>query len=192
MSDLTLFIGDKDLSSWSLRPWLVMKHAGVEFTERMIRLDQPETKTVIADASPSKRVPCLMDGALAVWESLSICEYLAEKFPGKHLWPADSDARAVARSVSCEMHAEFSALRTIWPMHFAREGMRHTTHGVQSDIGRIIEIWESCRRDFGEAGGGPFLLAPFRSPMRCSPLSSRALRPMGRCRCPSAPERGWR
>jgi glutathione S-transferase len=164
MSALTLIIGDKNLSSWSLRPWLAMKHSGIAFTERTIRLDQPTTKAELADVSPSSRVPCLLDGALTVWDSLSICEYLAEKFPEKGLWPADAAARATARSASAEMHSGFSGLRSLWPMHFAREGMRHTTHGIEDDVARVVEIWESCRRDFGAAanhGGGPFLFGRF-------------------------------
>lgn len=159
MSDLILFIGDKNLSSWSLRPWLVMKHAGIEFTERKIRLDRPETKSELADVSPSLRVPCLLDENLTVWDSLSICEYLAEKYPDKKLWPVDAAARATARSVSAEMHSGFQGLRSLWPMHFSRENMRHTTHGIEDDLRRIAEIWDSCRRDFGN--GGKFLFGDF-------------------------------
>lgn len=159
MSGLILYIGDKNLSSWSLRPWLLMKQAGVSFAERVIRLDRPQTRAELADVSPSLRVPCLLDNELTVWDSLSICEYLAEKFPEKNLWPADRAARATARSVSAEMHSGFSGLRTLWPMHFTREGMRHTTHGIQDDIARIAEIWEGCRRDHGN--GGAFLFGGF-------------------------------
>lgn len=159
MTELTLIIGDKNLSSWSLRPWLVMKHAGIDFTERLVRLDRPETKAELADLSPSLKVPCLLDRELTVWDSLAICEYLAEKFPEKRLWPADRAARATARSVAAEMHSGFSTLRLLWPMHFARENLRLTTHGFQDDIARIIEIWEMCRRDFGN--GGDFLFGDF-------------------------------
>ncbi|MFZ5615829.1 MAG: glutathione S-transferase family protein [Pseudomonadota bacterium] len=159
MDGLVLYIGDKNLSSWSLRPWILMKHAGIHFRERMIRLDRPETRAELADVSPSVRVPCLLDDDLTVWDSLSICEYLAEKFPEKGLWPEDRSARATARSVSAEMHSGFSGMRSLWPMHFVREGMRHTTHGIEGDIARIVEIWENCRRDFGR--GGPFLFGKF-------------------------------
>ncbi len=164
MAGLILHIGDKNLSSWSLRPWLLMKHAGIGFTERVIRLDRPTSKAELADISPSSRVPCLLDDELVVWDSFAICEYLAEKFPEKSLWPADRAARATARSVSAEMHSGFSALRTLWPMHFAREGMRHTTHGIEDDIARLIEIFETCRRDYGAVaknGDGPFLFGRF-------------------------------
>lgn len=159
MTDLTLVIGDKNLSSWSLRPWLVMKHSGIAFSERLVRLDLPTTKAELADLSPSLKVPCLLDKDLAVWDSLAICEYLNEKFPEKKLWPADRAARATARSVSAEMHSGFQSLRTVWPMHFVRENMRHTTHGIQDDIARIAEIWDGCRRDFGN--GGRFLFGEF-------------------------------
>jgi glutathione S-transferase len=156
---LTLVIGDKNLSSWSLRPWLAMKQAGIPFTERLVRLDRPETKTEIAKHSPSGRVPCLIDGGTAIWDSLSIAEYLAETFPEKGLWPDAQKPRAIARSVSAEMHSGFQALRSFWPMNFAREGMRHMTYGVDGDIARIAGIWETCRRDFG--AGGPFLFGRF-------------------------------
>lgn len=164
MSAFALIIGDKNLSSWSLRPWLALKQTGIPFTERLVRLDRPQTKAEIMKVSPSGRVPCLVDGDIAIWDSLSILEYLAEKFPQKGLWPADANARAFARSVSAEMHSGFSNLRTLWPMNFAREGMRHLAHGIDGDIARIVEIWERCRRDFGAApdhGGGPFLFGRF-------------------------------
>ncbi len=156
---LTLVIGDKNLSSWSLRPWLLMREAGIPFTERLVRLDRPETKAEIAKYSPSGRVPCLIDGETAIWDSLSIADYLAEKFPEKALWPLDARSRAVARSVAAEMHSGFGALRGFWPMNFTREGMRHLTGGVEGDIARIAAIWETCRRDFG--AGGPFLFGRF-------------------------------
>lgn len=156
---LTLVIGDKNLSSWSLRPWLLMKQAGIPFTERLVRLDRPETKAEIATVSPSGRVPCLIDGETAIWDSLSIAEYLHEKFAGKALWPADARARAIARSVSAEMHSGFGALRSFWPMNFAREGMRHMTGGIDGDIARIAAIWDGSRRDFGR--DGPFLFGRF-------------------------------
>lgn len=159
MSRLTLVIGDKNLSSWSLRPWLAMKQAGIAFEERKILLDRPETKAEIKKYSPSGRVPCLIDGDIAIWDSLAICEYLAEKFPEKHLWPIDPKARAVARSVSAEMHSGFQNLRNLWPMNFSREGMRHLTYGIDDDIRRIADIWENARREHG--AGGPFLFGGF-------------------------------
>ena len=156
---LTLVIGDKNLSSWSLRPWLTLRQADIPHKEHLVRLDRPGTKSEIAKYSPSGRVPCLIDGDIAIWDSLAIAEYLAEKFPEKGLWPADPKARAVARSVSAEMHSGFQALRSFWPMNFTREGMRHMTYGIEGDIGRIAGIWETCRRDFGQ--DGPFLFGRF-------------------------------
>jgi glutathione S-transferase len=156
---LTLVIGDKNLSSWSLRPWLLMKQAAIPFTERLVRLDRPETKREIAKYSPSGRVPCLIDGETAIPDSLAIAEYLAEKFSDKALWPADARARAIARSVSAEMHSGFAALRAFWPMNFSREGMAHLTSGIDGDIARIGAIFESCRREFGQVG--PFLFGRF-------------------------------
>lgn len=159
MSDLVLYIGDKNLSSWSLRPWLAAKVAGIAFSERLIRLDQKNTKKEILEVSPSGRVPCLKDGAVIVWDSLAICEYLAERFPEKRLWPENAAARATARSVSSEMHSGFSDLRGRWPMKFAQQSLRASTEGIEKDIARIIEIWESCRRDYGREG--PFLFGRF-------------------------------
>ncbi len=156
---LTLVIGDKNVSSWSLRPWLLLKQAGIPFTEHQIRLDRPDTKAEISKVSPSGRVPCLIDGDLAIWDSLSIAEYLAERFPDMALWPQDARARAIARSVCAEMHSGFQGLRSLWPMNFAREGMRHLTYGIDGDIARIGEIWERCRRDFGREGA--FLFGAF-------------------------------
>ncbi len=158
MSSLVLHIGDKELSSWSLRPWLVMKMAGIGFEERIVRLDRPETKAAIGAVSPSSKVPCLVDGDLVVWDSLAICEYLAEQ-SDEPLWPEERGARAVARAAAAEMHSGFQALRTKWPMQFSKESLRRSTEGVEGDIARIAEIWETCRRDFGDAG--PFLFGRF-------------------------------
>ncbi len=115
MNELTLIIGNKNYSSWSLRPWLAMKQAGIEFTEKLIPLFDENWEAEIPRHSPSLKVPVLECGSLSVWESLAILEFLAEKFPGAHLWPADFEARAVARAVSAEMHAGFVALRTHMP-----------------------------------------------------------------------------
>jgi glutathione S-transferase len=160
MTELILTIGDKNLSSWSLRPWLLLKQAGVPFTEDNIKLDQPETRKTLAEKSPSGLVPFLNHGDVRVWDSLAIAEYVSEQFPEKQLWPEDRAARAVARSVSAEMHSSFSALRTVWPMLFTREGLElSTAGGVQRDIDRINAIWTECRKRFG--GGGNFLFGNF-------------------------------
>jgi len=164
VTDLVLTIGDKNLSSWSLRPWLLLTQAGIPFTEQNIKLDQPETRKILSEKSPSGLVPFLTHGDVSIWDSLAISEYVAEQFPKKQLWPAEAQTRAVARSVACEMHSGFATLRTLWPMHFLREGMQHlTTGGVQRDIDRINQIWTDCRTRFGEAAGGDegFLFGAF-------------------------------
>lgn len=161
MPDLTLYIGDKNLSSWSLRPWLIMKQAGIPFAEKTIRLDRPGTKASILERSPSGLVPCLVDGDLVIWDSLAIAEYLAETFPRKNLlWPADRAARARARSISAEMHSGFTELRKNWPLKFSSIGLKHDPPaGVARDLERIAAIWTQTRRDFG--AGGPFLFGAF-------------------------------
>lgn len=160
MDEMSLTIGDKNLSSWSFRPWILMTHAGIPFTENNIALDRPETRSVLKERSPSGLVPFLRHGAVEVWDSLAIMEYLADVYPDKALWPSSRDARALARTVSAEMHSGFSALRTVWPMMFTREGLRHTTAGgVARDIARIDALWSQCRSRFG--GDGPFLFGAF-------------------------------
>ena len=158
MSDLTLVIGNRNYSSWSLRAWLLLKRLGVEFREVLIRLDTPATKDEIEKYGPSGRVPVLLDGELCVWDSLAICEYVAE-LTGRG-WPAGRAARAVARSVCAEMHSGFVNLRTEWPMN-ARARNRRTvsTPGLESDIDRVDEIWNDCRRRFGAAG--PWLFGEY-------------------------------
>ncbi len=164
MTDLTLTIGDKELSSWSLRPWLAMKVAGVPFTEETIRLDRPESRGDLNARSPSGLVPFLThaadDGERRIWDSLAICEYVNDLYPEKSLWPQDTAARGVARAVSAEMHSGFSALRTVWPMMFTRRDLRHTTSGgVKRDLTRIFDLWRLCRTEFGS--GGDFLFGAF-------------------------------
>lgn len=157
---MKIVLGNKNFSSWSLRPWLVLAQADIPHEEVVIPLDQPTTAAAIARYSPAGRVPVLVDGDLTVWDSLAICEYLAERFPEKRLWPADRAARAVARSVSAEMHSGFTELRTHCPMKF-KEAFppRPLAREVQADVDRIVAIWEDCRRRFG--AGGPFLFGAF-------------------------------
>lgn len=164
MNDLTLTIGDKNFSSWSFRSWFLMRHAEMPFTEEQILLDRPETRKSLAEKSPSGMVPFLAhqraDGEIKIWDTLAIAEYLNELYPEKALWPSDAQKRAFARSVSAEMHSGFSALRTVWPMYFTREGLRHLTNGgVQRDIDRINDIWTTCRSRYG--AGGSFLFGDF-------------------------------
>jgi glutathione S-transferase len=155
MAPLTLVIGNKNYSSWSLRPWLFMKHQGVAFDEVLIPLDTPSTREDIDKYGPSGRVPVLRKGTLAIWDSLAICEYIAEVTGGG--WPKDPLTRAIARSVSAEMHSGFSNLRTLWPMN-ARARNRRTavTVGLEADIERIDEIWNDCRARFGAGGSWLF------------------------------------
>lgn len=160
MSALTLVIGNKNYSSWSMRPWLALAQTGAAFDEIVIPLNRPETATSIAAHSPSGKVPVLRDGALTVWESLAIIEYLAERFPQAGLWPAAADARAIARAVSAEMHAGFQALRMHMPMNIrAALPGRGRADGVEADIARITAIWRDCRSHFG--GDGAFLFGAF-------------------------------
>jgi glutathione S-transferase len=158
MAPLTLVIGNKNYSSWSLRAWLFMKHAGVEFEEILIRLDTAETRDDMERYGPSGRVPVLRHGKLCVWDSLAICEYVAELTGGG--WPKGREARAVARSVSAEMHSGFTTLRSLWPMN-ARARNRRTavTAALEADIERIDEIWNDCRGRFG--AGGPWLFGEY-------------------------------
>ena len=155
---MKLVIGDHNYSSWSLRPWLALKQAGVSFTEIGVRLHSPETKREILKHSPSGKVPCLIDGETVVWDSLAICEYVAEQVPA--LWPADRARRAEARAVSAEMHSGFMALRKGMPMDVrgSRPDLPRDAE-IDADIARIIAIWEDCRARF--AADGPFLFGAF-------------------------------
>ncbi|WP_305824913.1 glutathione S-transferase family protein [Massilia brevitalea] len=147
---LTLVIGNKNISSWSMRPWVAAVAFNIPFTEVRLLLDQPDTATNIANYSQAGRVPVLLAGEMTIWDSLAICEYLAEQFPDKHLWPQDVAARAMARSISAEMHAGFAALRNDMSMNIqASLPGRGRTPGAQADIGRICEIWEECLARYG-------------------------------------------
>ena len=157
---LTLIIGTKRYSSWSLRPWLALKAAGIAFREIEIALRQPETKAEILKHSPSGKVPLLDDDGFKVWDSLAICEYLAERFPAAGLWPDDSRARAVARAVAAEMHSGFMPLRRDCPMDMlADTPMTDISDEVKADVARIDALWTDCRARFG--GGGDFLFGRF-------------------------------
>jgi glutathione S-transferase len=147
---LTLVIGNKNISSWSMRPWVAAVAFNIPFTEVRLLLDQPDTATNIARYSHAGRVPVLLAGEMTIWDSLAICEYLAEQFPDKHMWPQDVAARAMARSIVAEMHSGFQALRNDMSMNIqASLPGRGRTPGAQADIGRICEIWEECLARFG-------------------------------------------
>ncbi len=157
--EIVLIIGDKAWSSWSLRPWLAAKAAAIPFREIEVRLRQPDTAAQIAGHSRARRVPVLKRGGLSVWDSLAICEYLAELAPEARLWPEESSTRAIARSVSAEMHSGFHALRKEFPMDFhARISGAVPSGQAKADIGRVTQIWRETRRDYG---GGPFLFGAF-------------------------------
>ena len=151
---LKIVIGNKKYSSWSLRGWLGVKLTGAPYEEVMVALDMPDTAENIRKVSASGRVPALIDGELSVWDSLAICEYLAEKFPGQQLWPADAAQRARARSACAEMHSGFADLRNDCSMRIIEtRPFKPLRAEVQKDVARIVEIWEQCLN----AGGGPFL-----------------------------------
>lgn len=160
MAELTLVIGNKNYSSWSLRPWLAMKQFGLEFNEIRIPLDTPESSSKIRQYSPSGKVPVLLHGNQTVWDSLAICEYLAEEFPTMQWWSNDKAAFAFARSISAEMHSGFQNLRQNMPMNCrAKLPGKGMALGVQKDIDRITAIWGECRQKFG--AGGDMLFGEF-------------------------------
>ncbi len=157
--NMKLIIGDKNLSSWSLRPWLVLKHYQIPFEEIKIWLDTPTTKAEILKYSPNGKVPCLIDGSLVLPESLAICEYLNDKFPEKKMWPQDIKKRAWARAVANEMHGGFQTLRTHMPHKVKERYPGFDTSKAKEDIARIEKIWSECRE--AHRSQGPFLFGEF-------------------------------
>jgi glutathione S-transferase len=157
MQSLILAIGNQNYSSWSLRPWLAMKHFGLEFEEIRIPLYQPGSSEQIRRYSPAGKVPVLQHGAVTVWESLAILEYLAEIFPEHQWWPEDIAARAMARAISAEMHTGFQALREQMLMNCrAKFPGKGISDEVQQDIDRITTIWRTCRQQYDRKGEGLF------------------------------------
>ena len=157
---LTLIIGNKNYSSWSFRPWIAMKVAGIAFDEVVISLDAADFKTRVSKISGTGKVPALDDNGIHVWESLAILEYLAEKFPAAKLWPSDAAARAHARAISSEMHAGFIPLRRAAPMNMWRPVKRLELNAdTAANVARIDAMWTDCRSRFG--AGGPFLFGGF-------------------------------
>jgi glutathione S-transferase len=158
MSALVLVVGNKNYSSWSLRPWLAMKVLGLEFEERRVSLYVPGAKEMLLGHSPAGKVPILIDGERKVWDSLAILEYLAESYPS--LWPAPPAARALARSISAEMHSGFAALRQHMSMNIRKRhpGKGRTPESL-ADVARIVAMWSDCRARFGAAGS--FLFGAF-------------------------------
>ena len=164
---LKLYIGNKNYSSWSMRPWVLLKQAGIAFDEVRVRFDsfdaQSEFKRTIGAVSPTAKVPVLVDGDLVVWDTLAIAEYVAETWPDRQLWPADAKARARARSVCAEMHSGFTALRSHCPMNI--EALLPDTGaliwrdqpGVRADVQRLVEMWGALLQEHG----GPMLFGQF-------------------------------
>jgi len=160
MADITIYIGNKNYSSWSLRAWLMLKQTGAAFESEVIPLYVSGSKATILAHSPSGKVPALRHGDVTVWDSLAIGEYLAETFPKAGLWPSAPAARARARSVSAEMHAGFANLRRHLPMNLRRKPTpRPLTDEVKADVTRVAALWRDCRKHFGT--GGAFLFGGF-------------------------------
>lgn len=162
-----LYIGNKNYSSWSMRPWVLMRQAGIDFEEVLVRFDSfdagSEFKRRIGPVSPTGKVPALVHGNLVVWDTLAIAEYLAERFPDRALWPAEARARAVARSACAEMHSGFSALRGACPMNVEARLPEvgaliwRDKPGVRADVERLVALWTQLL----DTHGGPMLFGAF-------------------------------
>ena len=164
---LKLYIGNKNYSSWSMRPWVLLKQAGIEFDEIMVRFDSfsagSQFKNALTGVTPVGKVPVLVDGDLVVWDTLAIAEYVAERFPELHLWPREVPARARARSVCAEMHSGFTALRSHCPMNIEAD-LAHAgaliwrdQPGVRADVQRLVQMWSALLQEHG----GPMLFGEF-------------------------------
>ncbi|MHA1554952.1 MAG: glutathione S-transferase N-terminal domain-containing protein [Alphaproteobacteria bacterium] len=165
MADLCLYHGYPGVSSWSLRAWLCVRKAGLEFDRTLVDYRRPDGKAQLNALSPNGLVPLLVhrvgDRQVTVWESLAVCEYVAELAPEARLWPAGSDARALARAVSCEMHAGFAAMRACLDMDLLARREPELNDKARADIARIEAIWTQCREAYGVAQGGPWLFGHF-------------------------------
>lgn len=158
-SGLKLVIANKNYSSWSMRPWVAMTAFNIPFQEIRLLLDRSDTSAQIAHYSSAGRVPILLAGDMTIWDSLAICEYLAEQFPEKTMWPEDAAARALARSICAEMHSGFTGIRSaMWMNIRAKFPGKGRTIEAQADIGRISEIWETC---LALSGPSQFLFGEF-------------------------------
>ncbi len=171
MAKPLLVIGYKNYSSWSLRPWLLLKHFGIEFDELRVHLYRAEDAERRARYCPTGQVPVLHDGAAVIWESLAICDHLADKHPELGLWPAQPLARAEARSISAEMHAGFAALRRTHSLNCRVRGRRYRPDAaVARDVKRINQIWNDCLQRYG----GPWLFGRFSiADAMYAPVASR-------------------
>ena len=156
-----LVIANKLYSSWSMRPWLVMRAFGIPFTETVIPLRQPDTRERILKYSPTGKLPVLIDGDAVVWESLAIISYLADRFPDKPMWPRGNAALAHAKAISMEMHAGFQTLRQACPMNLGKRfATPPVTEDLKANIDRLEEMWRGARKRFS-SGAGPFLFGAF-------------------------------
>ncbi len=168
-----LVIGNKNTSSWSLRPWVALSVCGIPFDEVHINLRAPDAKQQMLAHSPTGKVPALKVDEAVIWDSLAILEFLADAHPEAKLWPAERMARAQARAVSAEMHSSFQALRQECPMDFLGRAPRESvSEACAADVRRIVDLWRSCRTQFG--GGGPFLFGAFSvADAMYAPVTSR-------------------
>lgn len=158
MATLQIVIGDQNLSSWSMRPWLALKASGLPHKQIKILLDRPDTARKIAEHSPTGKVPALRHGDLTVWDSLAICEYIAELAPDKNLWPQNPQWRALARSYVAEMHSGFHSLRNQCGMDInLKINMNHLLPQTVNDIQRITAMWSQALK----MSGGPYLFGEF-------------------------------
>ena len=152
---MELIIGTKTWSTWSLRPWLALKRSGLPFTETLVPLREVGVTEALAKVSPAAKVPVLKDGDLTIWDSLAICEYIAELAPEARLWPADRAARALARAAAAEMHSSFPSLRGECPMDLKTREHMAVSEATAGDIRRIVRLWSELRA--GHGAGGPYL-----------------------------------
>ncbi|MEO6951135.1 MAG: glutathione S-transferase family protein [Polyangia bacterium] len=160
MKPFVLTIGDRNVSSWSLRAWLAVVISGAPFEEELVRLDRPDTKTLLAARSPTAQVPVLHHGEIVVWDSLAICEYVADLYPDAQLWPADPHRRGHARAISCELHSGFAALRRELPMNIAeRLPTPSLSADAKADLERVFTLLEDCRARYSSLG--PYLFGGF-------------------------------
>ena len=168
-----LVIGSKEGSSWSLRPWILLRQAGIDFEEVVITLRQPDTAANIAKHSPSGQVPVLHHRGRIIWDSMAIAEYVNERCPEASLWPADEEARAHARCISAEMHSSFKELRYGLPMEFSKRGLDADLNDqAKADVRRVVIMLGEARRRFG--AGGPFLYGAFSAAdAMFAPVASR-------------------
>jgi glutathione S-transferase len=180
-----LVVGDKNYSSWSLRPWLLMRMFAIPFNEINVDIYRPGTRARILEHSPSGKVPALKTGNLTIWDTMAIIEYLAEHYPGLAIWPQDAEARAMARVVSAEMHSGFDALRSKMPMDMtSSKPVEGVSKEVARDVARIVELWRMCRKTYGSSNseavgqgktsGGDFLFGDFcAADAMFAPVTSR-------------------